>query len=301
MRSSIVLLLLVLLGTTIPPLTGRVVDEASLLTPNQRAELERKLEEIERSTSIQIVIVTIPSLDGEPIEDYSIRLAQQWRIGQKGLENGVVILVAKAERKVRIEVGYGLESVIPDGMAGRIIREQITPRFRQNDYYGGLNAAVDALVLAARKQYPATSPASPKTAPETPRVENLIFPILIAGILWFSIASAFAGAGCIVPYLISGLSAAVLFPFALLMSGWTSLLNFWLPLGGFFFGVLMTPILRSMKNERGSDRWKRRTWTTPSYRRAGRGGGFGGGWGGGGGGFSGGGGRFGGGGASGGW
>lgn len=291
---TFMVLLLVLLGAIIPPLTGRVIDEASLLTPEQRAELERKLEEIERSTSIQIVIATIPSLDGEPIEDYSVRMAQQWRIGQKGLDNGVVIVVAKAERKVRIEVGYGLESVIPDGLAGRIIREQITPRFRQNDYYGGFNAAVDALVLAARKQYPAVSPETPR-APETPSVENLIFPILVAGVLWFSIASAFAGAGCIVPYLVSGLSAALLFPFALLISGMTSVLNFWLPLGGFLFGVIMTPILRSMKNERGSDRWKHRTWTTPSYRRGGRGGGWGGG------GFSGGGGRFGGGGASGGW
>lgn len=295
-----VLLLLVLLGATIPPLTGRIVDEASLLTPEQRAELERKLEKIERTTSIQIVIVTIPSLDGEPIEDYSVRLAQQWRIGQKGLDNGVVILVAKAERKVRLEVGYGLESVIPDGLAGRIIREQITPRFRQNDYYGGLNAAVDAILLASRKEYPAVSPETPRV-PDTPSVENLIFPILIAGILWFSIASAFAGAGCVIPYLVSGLSAAVLFSIAILMSGMTSFLNFWLPLGGFLFGVIMTPILRSMKNERGSDRWKRGTWTSPSYRRGGRGGGFGGGFGGGGGGFSGGGGSFGGGGASGGW
>jgi uncharacterized protein len=274
-----------------------------LLKEDQRADLEKKLEEIERTSSVQIVIVTIPSLEGEPLEDYSIRLAEKYRIGQKGLNNGVIILVAKTERKVRIEVGYGLEPVIPDGLAGRIIREQITPRFRENDYYGGLNSAVDGLVLAAHKEYPATSPSTPQPAPSA---GNLIFPILIAGILWFSIASSFAGAGCIVPYIASGLSAAFLLPFALLFGGLGSALNLWMPLGGFIFGVLMTPILRSIRNERGSDRWNKRTWTSPSYRR-GRGGwgggGFGGGFGGGGGGggFSGGGGGFGGGGASGGW
>jgi uncharacterized protein len=308
MKISFLALLLIATALTIniatgaahfPALTGRVVDEAGLLTPDQRQALEKKLEDIERRTSVQIVIATIPSLEGEPIEDYSIRLAQQWRIGQKGLDNGVIILVAKAEHKIRIEVGYGLEPVIPDGLAGRIIREQITPYFRANDYYGGLNAAVDGLVLAAKKEYPEHAVESPKGAPVNRDVGGLFFCLFIAGIIWFTISRIFAGAGCLIPYLVSGILAAFLLPIALLTCGWiqTATAMVVAPFG-FVFGILMTPILRSWSNGPGSRNWKQGRWTSPTYY-PGRGGGWGGGSGGGG--FSGGGGGFGGGGASGGW
>ncbi len=144
-------------SASLPPLTGRVVDQASLLTPEERGRLETKLEQLEAGTSVQIVIATIPSLQGESLEDYSIRLAEAWKMGQADLDNGVIVLVARDDLLVRIEVGYGLEAVIPNDLAWRILRERITPSFLANDYYGGLLAAVEGLELAVRREYPEPS------------------------------------------------------------------------------------------------------------------------------------------------
>ncbi len=102
----------------LPALTGRVVDRAGILSPEEEASLTAKLEQIENQTSVQFVVATIPSLEDEPIEDFSIRLAEAWKIGQAGLDNGAIIVVVPSERRIRIEVGYGLEPVIPDGLAG---------------------------------------------------------------------------------------------------------------------------------------------------------------------------------------
>jgi len=107
--------------------------------------LEAILAERERATGVQMVIAVFPSLEGESLEDYSIRLAQQWRIGRKGLDNGLILLVFLQERKVRVEVGYGLEGTITDLVAAQIIRERIGPRFREGKYGAGLEAAVAAV------------------------------------------------------------------------------------------------------------------------------------------------------------
>lgn len=134
------------LALVIPPApTARVNDYAGLLNAGERARLETALAEHERATSSQMVIAVFPSLDGENLEDYSIRLAQQWRVGQKSLDNGVILLVFVKERKVRLEVGYGLEPVVTDAVAGQIIREVIAPRFREGRYASGLEAAVEAV------------------------------------------------------------------------------------------------------------------------------------------------------------
>jgi uncharacterized protein len=101
--------------------------------------------ERERATGAQMAIAIFPSLEGQSVEDVSIKLAEQWRIGQKGLDNGVILVVFVADRKVRLEVGYGLEPTIPDAVAGRIIREVIAPRFREGRYAAGLDAAVAAV------------------------------------------------------------------------------------------------------------------------------------------------------------
>ena len=107
--------------------------------------MEAILAERERATGVQMVIAVFPSLEGESLEDYSIRLAQQWRIGRKGLDNGLILLVFLQERKVRVEVGYGLEGTITDLVAAQIIRERIGPRFREGKYGAGLEAAVAAV------------------------------------------------------------------------------------------------------------------------------------------------------------
>ena len=131
---------------TYPPLSGRVVDAANLLTPEQRASLTQRLEALQTATTRQLVVATVPSLEDRPIEDYSVGLARAWQIGQSQANNGVVLLIAPTERKVRIEVGYGMEGVLTDALASEIIRNDITPHFRDGDYPGGINAGVDAIV-----------------------------------------------------------------------------------------------------------------------------------------------------------
>jgi uncharacterized protein len=117
---------------------GYVSDFANLLTPAARTELQDLLRETEQQTSAEIALVTVPSLDGETVEQYANRLFKEWGIGKKGIDNGVLVLVAPAERKVRIEVGYGLEPVLPDGLAGEIIRTDVLPQFRSGDYPRGI-------------------------------------------------------------------------------------------------------------------------------------------------------------------
>ena len=130
-----------------------VHDDAGLLTPNDQQVLSQKLKNFEQETSNQIVVATFPSLDGEVLEDLSIRIAEAWKIGQKDKDNGVILLVFPQDRKLRIEVGYGLESVIPDVLASKIIEKIIKPRFRSEQYYEGLDKATDALMSAARGEF----------------------------------------------------------------------------------------------------------------------------------------------------
>ncbi len=149
--------LLVLLGQqpafaqTFPKLTGRVVDQANLLDPAQEAALTAKLEGLETRTKRQLVVATLDSLEGYEISDYGYRLGRSWAIGQDGKgesekDNGAILIVAPNERKMRIEVGYGLEPVLTDGLSSTIIRNDITPRFKDGDFVGGINAGVDRIV-----------------------------------------------------------------------------------------------------------------------------------------------------------
>lgn len=129
-----------------PKLTGRVVDGANLLDPQQEAQLEAKLSGLEKQSGRQLVIATLPDLQGYDIADYGYRLGRAWGIGSKELNNGALLIVAPKERKVRIEVGYGLEGILTDALSSRIIRNTIVPRFKANDYPGGIAAGTDALI-----------------------------------------------------------------------------------------------------------------------------------------------------------
>jgi uncharacterized protein len=131
---------------TFPPLTGRVVDQAHLLSPEQVQDLTSKSAALESQKGAQFVVATVNSLEGRPIEDYGYQLGRAWGIGQKGKDNGVILLVAPNEHKVRIEVGYGATPYITDAMSGLIIRENIIPQFKQNDYGGGIEAGADAII-----------------------------------------------------------------------------------------------------------------------------------------------------------
>jgi uncharacterized protein len=132
-----------------------VNDYAGALTPEGRARLERVLADGERATGAQVVVAVFPSLEGESLEDFSIRLAEKWRVGRKALDDGAIIVVFVADRKVRIEVGYGLEGAVPDIEAGRIIRESIAPRFREGRYDAGLEAAARAIYAQVETKAPA--------------------------------------------------------------------------------------------------------------------------------------------------
>jgi uncharacterized protein len=129
-----------------PALSGRVVDAANLLSPAQEAELTGKLEALERASSRQLVVATIPDLEGLDDADYGYRLGRHWGIGQSQANNGTILLVAPNERKVRVEVGYGLEPILTDALSHQIIQTEILPRFRQNDMAGGIMAGADAVI-----------------------------------------------------------------------------------------------------------------------------------------------------------
>ncbi len=152
------------LALVLPPApTARVNDYAGLLVPAARAQLEASLARREQATGVQMVVAIFPSLEGENLEDFSIRLAERWRIGQKGLDNGLILTIFPKERRVRLEVGYGLEPVIPDAVAGAIIREEIAPRFREGRYADGIAAAEAAIFqrVAEARGTPAGGPPPP--------------------------------------------------------------------------------------------------------------------------------------------
>lgn len=145
----LVLLCLPVLGQTalsFPPLTGRVVDAAAVLKPEDWVALEQKLKAYEDKTSDQVVVATVPSLNGLAVEDYANRLFRHWQLGQKTKNNGVLLLVAPKERKIRIEVGYGLEGALTDALTKVIIATAIATRFKQSDFAGGITAGVDAVI-----------------------------------------------------------------------------------------------------------------------------------------------------------
>jgi uncharacterized protein len=131
---------------TYPELTGRVVDDAQLLGPDVEEELASELKALEDKSSDQLVVVTLPSLQGYPIEDYGYQLGRHWGIGTAKLNNGVLLIVAPNEHKVRIEVGYGLEGTLTDALSKIIIENAILPKFRSGDYAGGIKAGVSDII-----------------------------------------------------------------------------------------------------------------------------------------------------------
>ena len=130
---------------TFPKLTGRVVDNANLLDPAQEQSLTAKLKAIEDESGRQVVVATLPDLQGYDIADYGYQLGRHWGIGQKEANNGALLIVAPNDRKVRIEVGYGLEGILTDAMSSLIIQNAIIPRFKENDYPGGIRAGVEEI------------------------------------------------------------------------------------------------------------------------------------------------------------
>lgn len=277
----------------VPPSGGRVNDLAGLLSDQFEANLERQLEELEQETGAQIAILTIPSLEDEILEDFSLRVAETWRLGRGQFDDGVLLLIARDERRMRLEVGYGLEGAIPDAYAKRVVDDIIRPRFRSGDYDGGVTLAVDAIsgLVQGDESLPPTTEERQTRDTGTSAGGALAFLFFLVPVGLFSL-QALAARGCAGWFLYVFLMPFwLIFPLAMLGRP----IGF-IPLMVWIIGY---PILRVFA--RNLDLGK-------STKHSGRGGTFwgtGGGWsssgGGFGGGFSGGGGSFGGGGASGSW
>lgn len=141
----------------VPALKQRVNDYAGMISPAARAEIEQKLAALEAEDGTQIAILTVPSLQGEPIEEFSIRVAEAWKIGDDKRDNGVLLIVSKGDRKMRIEVGYGLEGTLTDLESGRIIDGVIKPAFKSGDFDTGFTRAADAMVTAVKGEFKADS------------------------------------------------------------------------------------------------------------------------------------------------
>ncbi|MBL7831803.1 MAG: TPM domain-containing protein [Saprospiraceae bacterium] len=162
---------LLVTGSDFPPKPKNLVnDYAGILNNQQINDLERKLVAFDDSTSNQITLVTVKDLGGYEVADYAVNLGNQWGVGQSGKKNGIVFLIAPNERKVTIQTGYGLEPVLPDIIAGRIIREQVAPSFRNGNYYEGIDKAIDAIILYTGSEF--------KAEPEADNPYLILFLIL---------------------------------------------------------------------------------------------------------------------------
>jgi uncharacterized protein len=252
----------------VPALEKRVTDLTGTLTAEQQAGLESRLAAFEQKKGSQIAVLVVPTTQPEAIEQYSIRVVEKWKLGRKGVDDGVLLLVAKDDRKLRIEVGYGLEGALPDAIAKRIIAESITPHFKQGDFFGGIVAGVDKIIAVVEGE-PLPEPPQQRSHAGTAAWEQyisvLFFAALVGGFILRSLLGRFLGG-----VVTGGLMGAMV----------------WVLGAGAMLALVLAFISFVMTAAGGR----------------GYGGGFsGGGFGSGGGGFSGGGGGFGGGGASGSW
>ncbi|MDD5581517.1 MAG: YgcG family protein [Methylobacter sp.] len=192
----------------VPDLSRRVTDLTGTLTSNQAAALENKLAAFEAQKGSQIVVLIIPTTQPEDIAQFGIRIADAWKIGRKNIDDGVILIIAKDDRQLRLEVGYGLEGVIPDAIAKRIIAETITPYFKAGDFAGGINAGVEQLMrLIEGEPLPA-----PQQQSGGESGQNTFIFILLGGLLAGFLLSAMMGRvmGGMLAGLASGIIAALL-------------------------------------------------------------------------------------------
>ena len=270
----------ILSALEVPALKGRVNDHAGMLSAATRQQLEDILSRLEQTDSTQIVVLTIPSLKGEVLEEFSIKVAEKWKIGQKGLDNGALLLVAKNDRKLRIEVGYGLEGSLTDLTAGRIIRNVIVPQFKAGNFDQGIIDGVQAMIGVVRGEFKAPEK-SPFARGSKKKRSSPGFGGLIAFVFFISMLGRLRRPmGIIAGGILAPIAASHFFNFSLV----------WIlasiPIGlliGFILSFLGSPLIFGHGHHHHR------------HTRSGWSGGFGGG------GFGGGGGGFGGGGASGGW
>jgi len=196
-----------------PPLTGRVVDGANILSPQVEAELTTKLENLEKTSGRQLVVATVPRLQGYEIEDYGYQLGRAWGIGEKGTNTGALLIVAPAERKVRIEVGYGLEPILTDALSSVIIQTAILPKFKAGDLEGGVTAGTDAIIqqlglpdeearAKAEQAFKVSQQAERNTGPSPILVLIVLFIVIVILSNMFSRRGRRGGLGSALPWII---------------------------------------------------------------------------------------------------
>ncbi len=180
--------------TAVPYLSGRAVDQAGILSAPARDRISAMLKAHEDATGNQIAVLTVATLDGESVEDYAVRVFEDWKLGQRGKDNGVLVLVAPQDRRMRIEVGYGLEGTLTDAAASRVIRDLMTPRFREGNYDVGIEAGVTGIIqiLEGRQpRDPEADWAAPVQsaagfhveAPDMPIAERILISLFVFGII----------------------------------------------------------------------------------------------------------------------
>jgi uncharacterized protein len=270
----------------VPPLRARVVDLTGTLSASEAAAIEAKLADWEARTTNQLAVLIVPTTNPEPIEQYSIRVAENWKIGQKGKDNGAILLIAKDDKRMRIEVGYGFEGVLTDLTSRRIISETIAPLFSKGQFAAGINAGIDRIISVVSEGKPL--PKAPESKRQAPSqgfdlgTWALILLVAVPAIGAFlrsilgNVGGSVVGAG-----IVGGAA--------------------WLFAGSLLIAVIAAIVALIVISFSAFGRGGPGLWVPGGGRGGWGGGGFGGGGFGGGGGFSGGGGSFGGGGASGGW
>ena len=272
-----------LADVAVPPLRSPVTDLTGTLTSEQSATLEQQLRAFEAKQGSQIAVLIVPTTQPETIEQYGIRVAEAWKLGRRGVNDGALLLIAKDDRAVRIEVGYGLEGVLPDVLANRIVEQVIVPRFRSGDFFGGISEAITRMIALVEGE-PLPEPTnSQRSAPGADGLGSvmpvLLLLVFVGGGILRRILGRFGGAS-----VTAGLAAAIVWFL-------TSTLVI-------AIGAAVIAFVIALLGGGGGGGWSsgRRGWG--GYTGGWGGGGFGGG---GGGGWSGGGGTFGGGGAGGRW
>ncbi len=178
----------------VPFLSGRVNDHAAMLSDASRQNLETALKDFQDRTGHQVAVLTLDSLEGAPLEDFSLKVSRTWALGRKGQNDGILFLISKSDRKLRIEVGHGLEGTIPDALAGRIISDVVVPLFRSGDYEGGIAAGVRAIISAAEGAY---APAPRAERDDFARM-GILEKLLISAFV-FSILGLFEFVGLVAP------------------------------------------------------------------------------------------------------
>lgn len=175
----------VALAQSFPELTGRVVDAANVIPPDEVARLDQKLAALETQSHRQLVVVTLPDLQGYDISDYGYQLGRHWGIGSKDKNDGALLIIAPKERRVRIEVGYGLEPVLTDGLSSLIIQQQIVPRFKDGDMAGGIEAGTDAIIRQLTLPEDEARKLAAEAKPQQAKTSDVIGPTLFWLFLFF--------------------------------------------------------------------------------------------------------------------